>query len=238
LNDTDYRGFTITRSKVIKAMALFDRDRASFPSKRWVKYAIDHDGRLYPPKQIMRLITGTEDVGNGGHRVNSRYENLGFSVVTILDARLGADEGEEPHLIEYSPDGVDRREVVNRQIRSRRGQSQFREALRKRFGDRCAVTGSSIVALLEAAHISPHRGELDNNLANGLLLRADVHTLFDLYLLAIHPQSLRIELHPSIECEYGELAGKPIRRPRGIGLSLKALQQRFDSFCFLRDQPG
>jgi hypothetical protein len=49
----------------------------------------------------------------------------------------------------------------------------------------CAVTRSFIVDLLEAAHIVPHAEVTDYNVRNGILLRADVRTLFDLDLLAI-----------------------------------------------------
>ncbi|EAN8121017.1 HNH endonuclease, partial [Salmonella enterica] len=46
--------------------------------------------------------------------------------------------------------------------------------------------------VLEAAHIHPYLGEKTNVVSNGLLLRADVHTLFDLGLLWVNPADLRI----------------------------------------------
>jgi len=90
----------------------------------------------------------------------------------------------------YSPQAGDRRQIVERQIRERRGQQHFRDALRKRYGDRCLVTGCEVLAVLEAAHIKPYRGEDDNHPGNGLLLRADIHTLFDLDLLGVEPVQL------------------------------------------------
>lgn len=65
-------------------------------------------------------------------------------------------------------------------IRIRRGQADFRRKLLKHFGGQCIVSGSRIENLLEAAHIVPHGSGGDYSLANGVLLRADLHTLFDL----------------------------------------------------------
>jgi|APTNR8051073442_1049403.scaffolds.fasta_scaffold13998_2 predicted restriction endonuclease len=131
----------------------------------------------------------------------------------------------------YTPDNVDMRQIVQRQIRVRRGQQQFREALCERYKDRCVVTGSEILSLLEAAHINPYRCENDNHPDNGLLLRTDIHTLFDLNLLGIEPSQLRVELHPEIEKEYQHLTGKLILCQAGIRPSQEALEIRYQLFC-------
>ena len=107
-----------------------------------------------------------------------------------------ADQGGPSEEAKYVPEHGDRREVVERQLRERRGRQQFRDALRERYRDCCLVTGCQVLAVLEAAHINPYRGEEDNHPANGLLLRSDIHTLFDLDLLGIEPEKLRVELHP------------------------------------------
>lgn len=131
---------------------------------------------------------------------------------------------------EYQPSGEDTRSRALREVTVRPGQGEFRLKLVERYGRRCLVTGCSTLAALEAAHISPWRGEDDNAPENGLLLRADIHTLFDQDLLGIEPASLRVELHPSIERDYGELKGRILdvqadRRP-----SATALNQRNDRF--------
>ena len=82
--------------------------------------------------------------------------------------------------------------MVERQIRERRRQERFRDLLRARHGNRCLVTGCAVLAVLEAAHIKPYRGEDDNHPENALLLRSDVHTLFDLDLLGIEPDRWRL----------------------------------------------
>ncbi len=75
---------------------------------------------------------------------------------------------------------------------------------------------------VEAAHIRPYRGEEDNHIENGLLLRADIHTLFDLDLLGINPDGLRLELHPAIAKQYGQFAGKTLGCSRRRGPSREA----------------
>jgi putative restriction endonuclease len=62
------------------------------------------------------------------------------------------------------------------------------------YGRRCAVTGSRIEPTLEAAHIRPVSASGVHRLDNGLLLRSDVHTLFDAGYLGIDE---RYRLHVS-----------------------------------------
>jgi hypothetical protein len=146
---------------------------------------------------------------------------------------LQAVEADQPSFREmegYYPDGIDRRSLVERQIRLRRGQRGFRDALRQRYGDRCLVTGCNVLAVLEAAHINPYRGEQDNHPENGLLLRSDIHTLFDLDLLGIEPESLQMELSPEVTNEYGRFAGMALECPAHCRPSLEALRLRYQDF--------
>lgn len=100
------------------------------------------------------------------------------------------------------------------EIKARRGQPIFRMLLIEAYGGKCAVTQTSIEGLLEAAHITPHAEGANYSANNGLLLRADIHTLFDLKLLSID-QNMRIHLSESIKNtnEYGHLHLKDITRP-------------------------
>ena len=85
------------------------------------------------------------------------------------------------------------------------------------YQGRCAITGTGIVGLLEAAHISPYKGDHTDRVSNGLLLRADIHTLFDLHLLTVLPD-LSIRVAPDALSEpYASYDGTtmnlPARRP-------------------------
>lgn len=90
------------------------------------------------------------------------------------------------------------------QIRVRRGQAKFRAKLLKAYEGRCAVTGTKLALLLEAAHIVPHAFKADYRLANGLLLRADIHTLFDLYHLSVDDNG---QVHLSKELQQTDYIG-------------------------------
>ncbi len=98
------------------------------------------------------------------------------------------------------------------QRRLRRHQSAFRTNLLGAYGNRCAITGADVPAVLEAAHIDPHSKTGDNRTDNGLLLRADLHALFDMGWLRISPVSLRIDLHASLrQTTYANLQGQGLR---------------------------
>ncbi|EHI41036.1 restriction endonuclease [Rhodococcus opacus PD630] len=115
-------------------------------------------------------------------------------------------------LAAYTP-GDDLRKRAQRDIAVRQGQGPFRKSLINSCDSTCAVTGSTVLAVLEAAHIDRYYGVHTNHVTNGLLLRADIHTLFDLQRITID-QDLRIRVGPDlIHTEYGSHEGKPLRRP-------------------------
>ena len=108
----------------------------------------------------------------------------------------------------------DGREWVLATIVRRRGQAAFRAILLDAYKSTCPITGCKVEPLLEAAHIIPYLGATTNHIQNGMPLRADIHTLFDLQLLAIDPVTLTVLLAPSLlTSEYGVLAGCPIGLP-------------------------
>lgn len=109
---------------------------------------------------------------------------------------------------------VDHRDRTLAAIRLRQGQPAFRKLLLDAYGSRCAVTGSRTVEVLEAAHIMPYMGRHTNVAQNGLLLRSDVHTLFDRLLLTVVPgpsDGLMTRLHPDLaEGDYGDFDRAPL----------------------------
>ncbi|MCA1790422.1 MAG: HNH endonuclease [Thioalkalivibrio sp.] len=96
--------------------------------------------------------------------------------------------------------------------RVRRGQPRFRKKLLGLYGGRCAVSGWGPESVLEAAHILLHARSGLNRSENGILLRADLHSLFDDGLLKIDPSTLSIVLHPSLrDGPYAALNGTTLR---------------------------
>jgi len=85
--------------------------------------------------------------------------------------------------------------------------------------------------LVEAAHIRPYALTSDNSEGNGLLLRSDLHTLFDLGLLAVHPVSLLVALHPdTLSSGYGLFEGVALATNGSGGPDREALLERWEFF--------
>ncbi|HBJ83867.1 MAG TPA: hypothetical protein DDZ88_08370 [Verrucomicrobiales bacterium] len=135
----------------------------------------------------------------------------------------------------------DSREFIQTSIKLRRGQCAFRQRVLRKHGGKCLITGCNVKDVLEAAHIKSYRGPLDHNIKNALLLRADVHTLYDLNLVAIDPQTLRVHIHPSLTgSSYAEFHVAPLLVPQGFSFIESALEGRWIQFqeCINRLKKG
>jgi len=71
--------------------------------------------------------------------------------------------------------------------RRRLGQGAFRVLVTDTYARQCAVTNEHTLPVLEAAHIRPVTNHGEHRVTNGLLLRSDVHRLFDLGYVTISP---------------------------------------------------
>jgi hypothetical protein len=145
------------------------------------------------------------------HRFNAHTGDC--LIVRGVPMRQLAEDPPEPVEDDNSPGADDIRRMA--EIRVRQGQPKFRDTLLNAYGRRCAVTGTVILQILEAAHIVPHAQGTDYRVQNGLLLRADIHTLFDQYLLSID-ERIRVHLsHTLRNTEYWtSYHGKDMRLPR------------------------
>jgi putative restriction endonuclease len=84
----------------------------------------------------------------------------------------------------------------------RLGQGSFRAVVQAAYHDRCAITGSKIAPVLQAAHIQPVTAGGEHRLDNGLLLRSDVHILFDRGYLGVDPLH-RLQVSPRLRADFG-----------------------------------
>ncbi len=89
-----------------------------------------------------------------------------------------------------------------RLVRPRLGQGGFKAIVRDAYQRRCAITGHKIVPTLQAAHIVPVSQNGENRVDNGLLLRSDVHTMFDRGYLGVSP-SFQLHVSPRLRSEFG-----------------------------------
>lgn len=87
---------------------------------------------------------------------------------------------------------------VLRVTRSRVGQQKFRQQLQEHYGWNCAITGPAPAVTLEAAHLYRYSEKPVHDEKGGLLLRRDIHALFDYFLLAIEPESGTTRVAPSL----------------------------------------
>jgi hypothetical protein len=172
------------------------------------------------------------------------HESQYWALVCVRDRReldnlsVSLSDGEAADGLDYSPDESDSRQLIERQIRERRGQQSFRDGLMRHYGKRCMVSGCSVLDVLEAAHIKPYRGEKDNHPQNGLLLRADIHTLFDLHLIGIHPDRLEVEIVPTLTDDYGHLVGQILACSANHRPSKKSLETHYLKFTEKRLAQG
>jgi putative restriction endonuclease len=86
-------------------------------------------------------------------------------------------------------------------IKPRLGQGAFKIAVTDAYHRSCAITEEHTLPALEAAHIKPFSEGGDHLVCNGLLLRSDVHRLFDKGYITITPD-LRIEVSRSLKEEF------------------------------------
>ncbi|WP_422733297.1 HNH endonuclease [Micromonospora sp. WMMD558] len=84
----------------------------------------------------------------------------------------------------------------------RLGQQAFKAVVLGAYGRRCAVTGNKVAPVLQAAHIRPLPKGGQHRLDNGLLLKSDVHTLFDRGYLGVDPR-YRLLVSPRLRSEFG-----------------------------------
>lgn len=132
---------------------------------------------------------------------------------------------------------IEARRRVLREVHQRRGQAKFRNRLIARYGVACQISGCAFPARVEAAHIRPYAETNDNGAHNGLLLRSDLHTLFDLDLLAIDPADLTVRIHSDLlAAGYDMFDGKQLFVNGTSGPDLAALHERWGSFQ-LRQPP-
>jgi hypothetical protein len=129
-----------------------------------------------------------------GNKIESEDEKPDEDIESLIkeQERLQSQNDLDPTNI------ADARTRVAASIVQRQGQPAFRAALLKIFNNKCAISSCDAKEALEAAHIFPFRGPQTNGPENGLLLRADLHTLFDLNLISVNPETDLVCLSPRL----------------------------------------
>ena len=157
---------------------------------------------------------------------SNRYRILGLGYVTDYNPRtgyfflMGSSIARGTLLLDTdvtaeTPDiDADTRKFQETRQAVRQGQTKFRMELLDAYGMQCAATNYDVVEGLEAAHIRPYRGAHTNETRNGLLLRADIHNLFDYGIIGVDPEAMKIVLNQRArQSKYSQLHGQPLRLP-------------------------
>lgn len=98
---------------------------------------------------------------------------------------------------EADNDDIKKYQTIAKKIRS--GQPKFRRNLLKLYDEKCVITNCPVKGVLEAAHILNHSISGINDSSNGLLLRSDLHNLFDSNKIKINPKTYKIEVNESLK---------------------------------------
>jgi putative restriction endonuclease len=102
-------------------------------------------------------------------------------------------------------------------VRQRLGQGAFRILVTDTYDRHCAVTGEKALPALEAAHIQPVTQEGKHRIDNGLLMRSDIHRLFDAGYVTITPD---YKFHASRKLKDDFDNGEDYLRLNGTGIWL------------------
>lgn len=208
---------------------------------------------LYANAGLFRCMADGVPVGVIIPAENGRgYQVLGLAFVADydkgyfrLDGPVSIGSGVEPlgsgpevtvSLIDFASDDfdpnadVDSRLKVLARVSRRQGAPRFRRALLQAYGGRCAMSGYNAPPALEAAHILPYRGPQTNHITNGLLLRADLHDLFDLGLVAVDAEQMKVRLATELQgTSYEGVDGARLWLPQNAAImpNAEALHRHF-----------
>ena len=152
------------------------------PRDKWIPIPADWSGNIVSGKSY---DTGTSVGNNLWNAVNeARVEGN-----RLLDP--GHSESERSEL-RFGSEYL---------TRGRLGQGAFRVLVTDAYQRRCAVTGEKTLPVLEAAHIKPYSEKGPHRVNNGILLRSDLHKLFDLGYVTVTPE-LKLEVSPRLKEEW------------------------------------
>jgi len=104
-------------------------------------------------------------------------------------------------------------------VKPRLGQGAFRIAVTDAYNRACAVSGGKVLPALDAAHIRPYGSGGSHEVSNGLLLRRDIHSVFDAGYVTIDDQ-LRFVVSDRVRTDFNN--GNEYRRLHGSVVSIPA----------------
>jgi putative restriction endonuclease len=148
-----------------------------------------------PPNWARNIVTHVGyDLRGSDARPDAGYVEHAFA---MLQHRARVDFAWEPDLRGVDLEWAGPRYGEPVLVRPRMGQGHFKRAVADAYRQRCAVTASATFPSLEAAHIRPFADGGEHAVSNGLLLRTDVHRLYDRGYLSVDAD-LRLRVSPQL----------------------------------------
>lgn len=139
-----------------------------------------------PSNWAMNIVQG---------KAYNTQDDIGTNLWLDVQSRLGVSD----RVLES--DGDRTRYGAEYLTRARLGQGAFRVLVTEAYDRRCAITGERTLPVLQASHIKPFKRSGPNLVSNGLLLRSDLHLLFDAGYLTVTP-NLDVEVSNRIKEEF------------------------------------
>ena len=176
----------------------------------------------------LNTVTGKgydSETGTGKELWDAVSERLAQSRAEVLEPGTATVAAIETH-------GFGKPQIVLPRL----GQGLFRILVTDAYARRCAITGERTLPVLEAAHIKPYSLVKRHELPNGLLMRSDLHRLFDEGYLTVDPKDRCIVVSKRIKEEfengkdYYKLEGQALREP--IQVWAKPSQENLDYHAY------
>lgn len=205
---------TLTQSEVYRAIQELDEIVSgggasaghvpgATPARHNDSYFVETDTAFISLKSVARLayIRCRLIWNRPNSAVIAREFLENFDVVVVHDENF--EEGpKDEQLVEDIRDRTRRVQAL-----ARINQANFRSRILRDFDGQCVLSGCDQLVVLEACHITPFAEDGADSSSNGLLLRADLHRLFDNGLLAVCPDTKQWRFSKSLERHYGDLSG-------------------------------
>ncbi len=173
------------------------------------------------------------DKGAVGHAMANRYLVTPSETVAVESVRIRGWQSQSDRNARIE---IERRKRQAK-ILIRSGQQKFSRLVRDAYENRCAVTGCKTAAALEAAHIRVKKGSDFNELNNGILLRADIHALFDCGLITLAHDGNRLEISNQLkDSTYAFLSTTQIFHPDSDSPSQENIEHHRRRFRKLNNQ--
>ncbi|MDM3853879.1 MAG: HNH endonuclease [Aphanizomenon gracile PMC649.10] len=219
-NTVDNKDFESNQTQASSQTVKHPENSTSKPiSKQNTKNSQSQDSQTKSNSQVNYSITNDEEIDHDSDfnlekNANKKKSQSNYAITNdeeinnyMDDTNDEIDDYTNLNLDSY----MDKRERVTTEIVQRPEQAEFRRRLLNLYAGKCVITDYDVTTALIAAHIIPYKTSQDDKPSNGLLLRADIHLLFDHHLIGIDPMTMTVRISPRlVNTKYAELEGKKL----------------------------